>query len=68
MPTGFPGLLMANPRTADPAAVGRAIDAVARACRDGEEAQALALIGRLVPEFAHNAEGSAAPLTPEEAR
>ncbi|MBV9656352.1 MAG: polysaccharide biosynthesis protein [Acetobacteraceae bacterium] len=68
VPTGFPGLLMANPRTADPAAVGRAIDAVARACRDGAEAQALALIGRLVPEFAHNAEGSAAPLTPEEAR
>ena len=59
VPTGFPGLLMANPRTADPAIVGRAIDEIAAACRGGQARLALALIGRLVPEFEHNAEGSA---------
>ena len=32
VPTGFPGLLMAAPRTADPAIVGRAIDEIATAC------------------------------------
>jgi FlaA1/EpsC-like NDP-sugar epimerase len=57
--TGFPGLLMANPRTADPAIVGRAIDEIASACRGGQSRLALALIGRLVPEFEHNTEGSA---------
>ncbi len=56
-PTGFPGLLMAAPRTADPAIVGRAIDEIAAACRGGQARLALALLGRLVPEFAPNAEG-----------
>jgi FlaA1/EpsC-like NDP-sugar epimerase len=57
VPTGFPGLLMAAPRTADPAIVGRAIDEIATACRNGHARLALALLGRLVPEFEHNAEG-----------
>ncbi|HEX4171336.1 MAG TPA: nucleoside-diphosphate sugar epimerase/dehydratase [Acetobacteraceae bacterium] len=57
VPTGFPGLLMAAPRTADPAIVGRAIDEIAIACRRGQVRLALALLGRLVPEFEHNAEG-----------
>jgi FlaA1/EpsC-like NDP-sugar epimerase len=57
VPTGFPGLLMAAPRTADPAIVGRAIDEIATACRGGQARLALALLGRLVPEFEHNAEG-----------
>ena len=35
MPTGHPGLLMATPRTADPAIVGRALDEIAAACRAG---------------------------------
>jgi O-antigen biosynthesis protein WbqV len=56
-PTGYAGLLMAAPRTADPAIVGRAIDEIATACRGGQARLALALLGRLVPEFAHNAEG-----------
>lgn len=60
VPTGFPGLLMANPRTADPAIVGRAIDEIAAACRGGQIRAALALIARLVPEFDHNAEGKVA--------
>ncbi|MDT8267160.1 polysaccharide biosynthesis protein, partial [Roseomonas sp. DSM 102946] len=34
-PTRFPGLLVATPRTADPALVGRAIDEIAAACRAG---------------------------------
>ncbi|MBV8575968.1 MAG: polysaccharide biosynthesis protein, partial [Acetobacteraceae bacterium] len=52
--TGYPGLLMANPRTADPAIVGRAIDEIAAACRAGQARLALSLVGRLVPEFAPN--------------
>lgn len=58
-PTGHPGLLMAAPRTADPAIVGRAIDEIAASCRAGQERAALAQLGRLVPEFAHNADGAA---------
>ena len=54
-PTGHPGLLMATPRTADVAAVRRAIAAVAAACRAGELAPALAELGRMVPEFDHAA-------------
>jgi FlaA1/EpsC-like NDP-sugar epimerase len=63
VPTGFPGLLMAAPRTADPAIVGRAIDEIATACRNGHARLALALLGRLVPEFEHNAEGLMPVLT-----
>jgi FlaA1/EpsC-like NDP-sugar epimerase len=51
--TACPGLLMAAPRTADPAIIGRAIDEIAAACRDGNERLALALLQRIVPEFAH---------------
>ena len=58
-PTGHPGLLMAMPRTADPAIVGRAIDEISAACRSGQARQALILLGRLVPEFEHNADGTA---------
>ena len=57
VPTGHPGLLMAAPRTADPAIIGRAIDEIAASCRAGQERAALAQLGRLVPEFAHNADG-----------
>jgi FlaA1/EpsC-like NDP-sugar epimerase len=57
VPTDYPGLLMAEPRTADPAIVGRAIDEIATACRGGQARLALMLLGRLVPEFEHNAEG-----------
>jgi O-antigen biosynthesis protein WbqV len=60
VPTGTPGLLMATPRTADPAIVGRAIDEVASACRGGQARLAFAVLGRMVPEFSHNADGSAA--------
>jgi FlaA1/EpsC-like NDP-sugar epimerase len=57
VPTGYPGLLIAAPRTADSAIVGRAIDEIAAACRGGQTRLALTLLGRLVPEFEHNAEG-----------
>jgi FlaA1/EpsC-like NDP-sugar epimerase len=56
-PTDHPGLLMATPRTADPAIVGRVIEEIAAACHDGNERLALALLGRLVPEFQHNPNG-----------
>jgi FlaA1/EpsC-like NDP-sugar epimerase len=57
VPTGYPGLLMATPRTADPAIVGRALEEIATACRGGQARLALILLGRQVPEFAHNADG-----------
>ncbi len=56
VPTGFDGLLMATPRTADPALVARAIDEIAAAARAGNVRLALALLGRQVPEFDHNAD------------
>ncbi len=56
VPTGHDGLLMAAPRTADAALVGRAIDEMAVAARAGNVRLALALLGRQVPEFAHNAD------------
>lgn len=59
IPTGRPGLLIASPRTADPAIVGRALDEIAAACRGGQTRLALALLGRLVPEFGHNPDGAA---------
>ena len=49
---------MAAPRTADPAIVGRAIDEVSAACRAGQVGSALALLGRMIPEFEHNAGGA----------
>ena len=52
-PTGFPGLLVATPRTADAALVGRAIDEVSSAARSGQGRLALAGLARLVPEFEH---------------
>ncbi|WP_426954764.1 polysaccharide biosynthesis protein [Muricoccus radiodurans] len=57
-PTHFPGLLVATPRTADAALVGRAIDDIAAAARGGNARLALAGLGRMVPEFEH------APNTP----
>lgn len=55
VPTGHPGLLMATPRTADPAIVGRAIDEIAALCRAGQAAAALDQLGRLVPEYERDA-------------
>ncbi len=55
VPTATPGLLMASPRTADPAIVGRAIDEIAVACRAGQTETALGLLARMVPEFDHKA-------------
>ena len=55
VPTGHPGLLMAAPRTADAAAVRRAIAGVSDACRGGQVGVALRLLGDMVPEFDHNA-------------
>ena len=52
-PTDHPSLLTAAPRTADPAIVGRAIEEIAAAGRGGQERLALAILGRLVPEFEH---------------
>ena len=59
VPTGHPGLLMATPRTADPAIVGRAIEEIATASRAGQRHLALLSLGRLIPEFEHNVDGSA---------
>ncbi len=55
-PTGYPGLLMAHPRTADPAIVGRAIEEIASACRANQTRLALTLLSRLIPEFERDTE------------
>ncbi|MBR0674316.1 polysaccharide biosynthesis protein, partial [Neoroseomonas soli] len=59
-PTEYPGLLVATPRTADAALVGRAIDEIAGAARSGNPRVALQQLGRLVPEFEHAPEGTVA--------
>jgi O-antigen biosynthesis protein WbqV len=51
VPTVFPGLLMAAPRTGDPAMIGRAIEELGAVCRRGDAAAALRMLGALVPEF-----------------
>ena len=61
--TGHPGLLVATPRTADRAAVGRAIEAIEAACRRDDAAGAIRLLCGLVPEFAHNPDGLVRPST-----
>jgi FlaA1/EpsC-like NDP-sugar epimerase len=58
-PTAYPGLLMAAPRTADPAIIARAIDEMVQACRNGNTHGALAMLARLIPEFDHNKDGRA---------
>jgi len=57
--TGYAGLQMASPRTADPAIVARALEEIESACRGGQVKLALMLLGRLIPEFEHNIDGSA---------
>lgn len=52
--THYPGLLMAKPRTADAAIVGRALEEIAAQARNGARAPALAILSRMVPEFEHN--------------
>ena len=59
-PTGYAGLLVATPRTADAALVGRAIDEIAAAARGGNARGALAGLGRMVPEFEHAPNGAVA--------
>lgn len=52
-PTNFPGLLVAVPRTTDAAEMGRAIEEIAALAEAGDGKAALARLGALVPEFAH---------------
>ena len=61
VPTGHPGLLMATPRFADPAIVGRAIDEVAALCRAGQAEAALDQVARLVPEYEREGIARAVP-------
>ncbi len=58
VPIGHPGLLMAHPRTADPAIVGRAIEEIATACRGNQTRLALTLLSRLIPEFERHGEAT----------
>ncbi len=62
VPTGHPGLLMASPRIADIEQIRRAMAQIETEAAAGDAAAALAVLARLVPEFRHNADGTAAPL------
>jgi O-antigen biosynthesis protein WbqV len=59
-PTNFAGLLVAVPRTTDAAVMGRAIDDIAALAEAGDAPGALARLGGLVPEFAHE-DGTGGP-------
>ncbi len=50
VPTGYPGLLIATPRTSDPTEVGAAIDEIAALCHAGDH-RALDRVLALVPEL-----------------
>ena len=54
VPTGYPGLLIAAPRTTDRAAVGATIDEIAALCRAGD-LRALDRVMALVPELTREA-------------
>jgi O-antigen biosynthesis protein WbqV len=62
VPTGHPGLLMASPRIADIEQIRRAMAQIETEAANGNIPAALAVLARLVPEFRHNADGTAAPL------
>jgi O-antigen biosynthesis protein WbqV len=49
--TGYPGLLMAAPRVADAAIIGRALDEAGAIIDRGDAAGGVALLARLIPEF-----------------
>jgi len=66
VPTAHPGLLMAVPRTADPAIVGRAIEEIASACRGGHRRLAFSMLRRMVPEYAGTAPEAARETLPRE--
>src|SRR3546814_5501423 len=51
MPTGQPGLKLAAPRTADAELLARSLDEMGGLVQQGDHAQALRLLQRLVPEF-----------------
>jgi len=51
VPTGFPGLLMATPRVTDLALVRAALAELAAAAARGDQAAAMAVLRRFVPEF-----------------
>ena len=51
VPTLYPGILLAAPRTSDRALIGRAIDELAAAARAGAEDECRAVVRRLVPEY-----------------
>jgi len=51
LPTEAKGVLLAAPRTADAAALGRALDELAQICRREDRAAFDAMLHRLVPEY-----------------
>jgi len=61
LPTAFPGLLVAVPRTTDAAEMAAAIDRIAALSEAGDRAAALADLARLVPEFAPPGNGEDTP-------
>jgi O-antigen biosynthesis protein WbqV len=64
VPTGHPGLLMANPRMADLAKIRAAIAGIAAAAEMADAAAGLSILADMVPEFSHNPAGTIVSIEP----
>lgn len=58
VPTRCQGILLADPRTADLALIGRAIDEAAETAEAGRDEQLIKLLERMVPEYRRAADGT----------
>lgn len=58
VPTRYQGILLAAPRTADLALLGRALDEIVEAAGVGRNDQLMTLLGRMVPEYKPAANGA----------
>jgi O-antigen biosynthesis protein WbqV len=57
VPTRIAGILLADPRAADLALIGRAVDEIAEAAVAGRAEQVLTLLERMVPEYRRAGDG-----------
>lgn len=61
LPTGHPGLRLASPRTVNLELLGRRLDELSALAAQGRASEALAMIHRLVPEYARTEPSATGP-------